>query len=205
MPLITSIKLQKNKKRANVYLDGKFGFSVDNFNLLKFGLKEGKEISEGEIVKIIKKTEGERIWERLLKFVSFRQRTEKEVVDWFERKKIPFVIGRRYLAKLKKLGFLDDKRFAYSFVEGRLSFKPKPKKILLLELVKRGVAKDTAEEVLNEFKFDEESQARNLLLKYKDRWRKFEPSVAKQKKARFLLSKGYSWELIKKIVFDEEI
>ncbi len=205
MPLITSIKLQKNKKRANIYLDGKFSFSVDNFNLLKFGLKEGREISDKEVVRIIKEGEGERIWERLLKFVSFRQRTEKEVIDWFERKKTPFIIGKKYLSKLKKLNLLDDTRFAHSFVEDRLSFNPKPKRVLLLELIKKGVSKDTAEEVLNDFEFDEESQIKNLLLKHQNRWKNLEPRAAKQKKARFLVGKGYSWELVRKIVFDGEV
>lgn len=205
MPLITSIKLQKNKKRANVYLDGKFGFSVDNFNLLKFGLKEGKEISEKEVAGIVEEVEGERIWEKLLKFVSFRQRTEKEVEDWFVRKKVPATLVKKYLKKLKKLGLLDDRRFACAFIEDRLSFNPKPKKVLLLELVKKGVPKSVAEEVLSEFEFDEEFQIKSLLMKHQSRWKNLDQAAAKQKKARFLANKGYSWELIKKIVFDERV
>lgn len=204
MPLITSIKLQKNKKRANVYIDGKFAFSIDNFNLLKFGLKEGKEISKERVLEVIRKAEGEKIWEKLLKFVSFRQRTEKEIKDWFKKKKLPDVFCERYLNKLKKLGLVDDKRFAYSFIQDRLSFRPKPKKVLSLELLKKGIPREIVEEVLESFDIDEESQAKKLLAKYKSRWKGLDANLARQKEARFLLGKGYSFEIVKRIVFDEE-
>lgn len=204
MPLITSIKLQRNKKRANVYIDGKFGFSVDSFNLLKFGLKEGERISEEKIIEIIKEAESEKVWEKLLKFVSFRQRTEKEVKDWFERRKLPVVFYKRYLKKLKKLNLVDDKRFAYSFVQDRLSFSPRPKKVLIFELLKKGVSREVAEEVLESFDIDEESQAKRFLAKQEGRWKGLDPVLVRQRKMRFLLSKGYSFEVVKKVIFDEK-
>ena len=203
MPLITSIKFQKNKKRANVYVDGKFSFSIDSFNLLKFGLKEGRKISEERILEVVKKAEGEKIWEKLLRFVSFRQRTEKEIRDWFKRKELPNILFERYLKKLKKLDLVDDKRFAYSFVQDRLSFNPKPKKVLIFELLKKGVSREIAEEVLESFDINEESQARELLAKYKSKWKGLNLTLAWQKKMRFLLGKGYSFEIVKRIVFDE--
>jgi len=39
MPVITSIKAQKNQKRVNIYLDGKFSFGLDLENFMKLQLK----------------------------------------------------------------------------------------------------------------------------------------------------------------------
>jgi len=57
MPVITQIKSQKNKKRVNVYLDGKYGFGIDLENFMKMGLKVEQELSEKEISEILKKAE----------------------------------------------------------------------------------------------------------------------------------------------------
>ncbi|MCL4387349.1 hypothetical protein M1307_03060, partial [Patescibacteria group bacterium] len=57
MPIITSIKPQRNGKRVNIYLDEEFGFGLDLGNFMKLGLKVEQKISEEDIEKIIKKAE----------------------------------------------------------------------------------------------------------------------------------------------------
>ncbi len=53
MSKISKIKLQKNKKRVNVYLDGKFAFGLVLDIFAKAGLKTGQELSEKEIENLI--------------------------------------------------------------------------------------------------------------------------------------------------------
>ena len=49
MVTITALKPQRNGKRVNVYLDGKFAFGIDLDNLVLSGLKIDKQFSEEEI------------------------------------------------------------------------------------------------------------------------------------------------------------
>jgi len=46
VPIVTSIKSQKNGKRANVYLDGKFAFGIDLDNLVLSKVKVLKDLIE---------------------------------------------------------------------------------------------------------------------------------------------------------------
>ena len=49
MGKITDIKLQKNKKRFNIFVDNKFRFALAAETLVKAGLKIGQEITEEDI------------------------------------------------------------------------------------------------------------------------------------------------------------
>src|SRR4030042_45018 len=81
MSVITSIKPQKNNKRVNIYLDGKFGFGIDLENFVKLGLKVEQSLEDEEIKKIIKKAEFQKTYDYLLKFAMLRPRSEKEIID----------------------------------------------------------------------------------------------------------------------------
>lgn len=85
MPTITSIKPQRSKKRANIYLDGKFGFGIDLENLAKLKLRMGTELTETKIEEIIKKANFQKTLDKLLKYATLRPRSEKEIGDWYRR------------------------------------------------------------------------------------------------------------------------
>src|SRR3972149_10018566 len=88
MPLITAIKPQKNNKRLNIYLDGKFGFGIDLENFVKLKLKVEQELEDKQIEEIVKKAEFQKTFEKILRFVTLRPRSEKEISNWLRRKKI---------------------------------------------------------------------------------------------------------------------
>jgi len=205
MPYVTAIKPQKNKKRVNIYLDGKFAFGIDLENLVKFKIKEGNFIEESEIEKIIGAAESQKIWDKLLRFSALRPRSEKEIEDWYKKKNVPESLRKKYLDKLKYLDLVDDFKFAKFWIEQRLSFKPKPVSILKQELRQKGVKQETIDEVLSDFKIDELKQAKNLLEKNQSRWKRLTPDQFKKKASGFLLRKGYNWEIVKEALslFDE--
>lgn len=204
MPHVTAVKLQKNKKRANVYLDGKFGFGIDLENLLKLKIKEGQYINESEIEKIVGISESQKIWDRLLRFVSTRPKSEKEVRDWFLRKKVTGSLADKYLRRLKRLDFIDDLKFALWWIEQRLSFRPKPKKIIEQELKVKGVKKEIIDKAFSSFQIDEYGQAKAVFEKNKLRWKNLPPDKFRIKASGFLLRRGYSWEVVKKVLSLEE-
>jgi regulatory protein len=79
MPQVSDIKPQKNKKRVNIYLDGKFAFGIDLDNLVKLDLKVEQELSDEEVADIIKKAEFQKTLDKLLRFATLRPRSEKEI------------------------------------------------------------------------------------------------------------------------------
>lgn len=200
MPVITSIKPQKNKKRVNIYLDGKFGFGLDLENFVKSSLKVGKDLSDEEIIKITKKGEYQKALDRLLLFTSLRPRSEKEVNDWMQRKKIGDDVKRALVEKVRKLDLLDDKKFAKWWVEQRLAFKNKSLKDLNYELLNKGIDKEIIKKILSEAGIDEERIALKLLEKKGYRWNGLRKLDRKRKISEFLARKGFRWSVIKKVV-----
>src|SRR3989304_3884862 len=108
MPVITSIKQQKNKNRVNVYLDDKYGFGIDLDNFVLLHLKVDQELTDQEVIEIVKKAEYQKTLDKLLRFAMVRPRSEKEVTDYFRRKKVHDSITDQLLEKLKHLELLDD-------------------------------------------------------------------------------------------------
>src|SRR3989344_7266083 len=100
MPIVTSLKPQRDKKRVNVYLDNEFAFGIDLDNLVKFGIKIEKEFSKEEIDRIIHEAEFHKTFAKLLNFATLRPRSKKEITYWFRRKKISKEIHSKLFEKL---------------------------------------------------------------------------------------------------------
>lgn len=200
MPIITSIKPQKKKNRVNIYLDDKFGFGIDLENFVKLGLKIEQELTDEEIEKIVKKAEFQKTLDKLLRFATLRPRSGKEISLWLKRKKVHESLHEELFNRLKHLDLIDDEKFAKWWVEQRQSFRPKPKRIMNYELRMKGIKKEIIEKVLGEEEIDEEKMARELLEKKMYKWQGLPAGEARQKMLQYLAGKGFSWEIVEKVV-----
>lgn len=200
MSTITAIKPQKKKERVNVYLDNKFGFGIDLENFVKLGLKQDQELTEEEVAEIVRKAEFQKVLDRLLRFATLRPRSEKEIKDYFRRKKVHESMHSKLFDRLNHLELIDDEKFAKWWVEQRLAFRPKPKRVIRGELMMKGVSKDIINKVLGEEDIDEEKMARELVKKKAYKWKNLEEFELKQKMSQYLVQKGFSWEIVKKVV-----
>jgi regulatory protein len=200
VPVITALKPQKNRKRVNVYLDGKFAFGIDLENLMKFGLKVEQELEEREIEEIIKKANFQKTYNKLVKFATLRPRSKKEIEDWLKRKKIHKSLHGKLFNRLNRLDLVDDKKFAQWWVEQRLNFRPRAKRILQYELRKKGIDKNMIEDVFSKIEVNEERIALKLLEKKKYKWKNLGEFEAKKKRSEFLARRGFSWQVIKRVI-----
>ena len=200
MPIITSIKPQKNQKRVNIYLDDKFGFGLDLENFVKLGLRAGQEISDGEIEEIIRKSEFQITLDKLLRYATLRPRSEVEFKNWLRKHKVHTTIHKRLFNRLKRLELLEDTKFAKWWVGQRLQFKFKSKRELEYELKNKGINRNTIEDVFSEVNIDEEKLAKALLEKKRYRWDKLPRLKARKKVSEFLGRKGFGWEIINRVI-----
>jgi len=200
MPVITSIKQQKNKNRVNVYLDDIFGFGIDLDNFALLNLRVNQEYSQEEIEKVIKKAEFQKTYDKLLRFAMVRPRSEKEVVDYFRRKKIHESMHEEMLKKLKHLDLLNDLAFAKWWIDQRIEFKSKSKRIIIQELRMKGISQNDIDDAFGETVIDEEKMARELLEKKMYKWKSLDPREARQKMSQYLAGKGFGWDVIQKVV-----
>lgn len=200
MPIITSIKAQKNQKRVNINLDGSFGFGLDLESFMKLQLKVNQELTQDEINEIIKKGELQKCFDKALRFVMTRPRSLKEVKDYFKRKEIDNSLHQNILERLEKLELLDDQKFAKWWVEQRLEFKHKSKKDITFELRQKGIDINIIKNVLDDSEMDELKIAKELVVKKEYKWKRYDEDTRKQKITQYLAGKGFSWDVISNIV-----
>lgn len=199
MPTITAIKQQKNKNRVNVYLDDRFGFGIDLDNFVLLRLKVNQELTEAEIEKVVKKAEFQKTLDKLLRFATLRPRSEKEIGDYFRRKKVHESLHEELFDRLIRLELVNDEKFAVWWVDQRQAFRPKPKRIMIQELRIKGIAKEIIDKILGETKVDEEKMARELIEKKAYKWKDLPARLARQKMSQYLAGKGFGWDVIEKV------
>ena len=204
MPIITSIKPQKNKKRVNVYLDNKFGFGLDLETFVKLDLKVEQELTDEQVGKIVKEAEFQKVYDKLLRFSTLRPRSEKELKGWLKKYKVHLSLHNDLFNRLKHLDLLNDNKFAQWWVEQRMEFSPRGKRALIAELRQKGINRDLIIQLVNESISQgyEEKTARKLLQKKKYKWERLQKLEAKKKMSEFLARKGFGWEVIKNAIDD---
>ncbi|MDO8340387.1 MAG: RecX family transcriptional regulator [Candidatus Woesebacteria bacterium] len=200
MPIITAFKPQRNNKRVNIYIDGEFSFGLDLENFVKLGLKLNQELTNIEIEEIVKKAEFQKTFDKLLRFVIVRPRSEKEIKDYLKRKKVHESLNEELFNRLNRLELINDTKFSKWWVDQRLAFKNKSKKDLKFELRAKGIKNEIIENTLEENEIDEVKIAKKLIEKKEYKWDKYEEKIKKQKIIQYLSGKGFGWDVISKIV-----
>src|SRR3989344_8302628 len=87
MSQITAIEPQKKRQdRFNIFLDGHFGFALEQTIILKNNLKPGLNLDEFQIQSLIKEDQSGKLLDLALKFLSSRPHSEKEIKDYLAKK-----------------------------------------------------------------------------------------------------------------------
>ena len=198
---ITKIEVQKKRKdRYNIFIDDVFRFGVDENTLIKLDLRKGIEITEQEIEKIENEEVNAKAFNAAASFLKTRERSKKEIRDKLKTKEFTLTQIEKVLEKLERLNIVNDKRFAEMFVRDRMKLKPKGKKVLEIELKQKGIENTIIEEVLGEL-IDSDSEKELLervLEKAIKKYGDLGDKENKQKIIQYLISKGFSWDLIEK-------
>ena len=191
MAIISEISKQKKKGRVNIFLDGTFYCGLDLFTLTKYGLKEGLDIDEEKLDELQLESEGGVAFDKCMKYISIRMRTEKEIKDYLTKKGYLSSTIDATINKLAEYGYINDELFAktyVSFVKNRLGINR-----IRQELAKYGVNNNIIEDAL--YELDQTLDAFNIAKKY---LRTHDNDTMKLKK--YLYSKGFSYDAITCVV-----
>lgn len=211
MPQISEITKQKKRERFNIFLDGRFAFSVSNYSLLENKLLVGTILDEEKINNILAKEQIGTITDLAVRFLSIRPRSEKEVIDYLVKKiaikneikfneaqKSPLV--NRVINKLKRYKYINDKDFAIWLLNSRLkSASPRSLRIIKAELKIKGISPEIVE-IVSQKTPNESEQAKKALSKKIKRWEKLDALEFKKKAYSYLLSRGFDFDSTKDAV-----
>lgn len=202
MSKITKIEIQKrNKERVNLFLDGEYAFSLSAELVYKEGLKTNENVDGIKLKALAEKDTIIRCKDSALRIIERSYKTEKEVRDKLKLKGYDENSINQSIKFLKEYNFLNDDNYTKMFIKDKLNTQGSNK--IKYGLIKKGVSKEIIEkELSNVDKEDEKTIALNLAKKKIITIRKSESDnfKASGKLYRFLMSKGYSYDVVKDVV-----
>jgi regulatory protein len=197
---ITSIRAGKNPRvqRANVFLDGKFAFSLDNEVILKENLKVGQELSQAEF-DILTRADGfQRCLNAAFQFLSYRPRSEAETRARLAKRGFEPVEIEGVISQLKRLSLLDDVAFTEFWMENRNSFRPRSQRMLKQELRRKGIDSEVIKETVEDI--DETDNAYRAALTRARTLPVADYQVFRQRLGGYLQRRGFNYGVINKVV-----
>jgi regulatory protein len=214
MPTITSVEKQKkNPRRFNVFLNGEFGFGADEDTIVNFRLLKGKIIEPQDLEKILFETEIGKVMDKMYRLFGLRQRSEKEVRDYFRIKNVQAKIRDNepisdtiielVIERLKQKGLLNDKEFARSWLEARRKSQKKGLQIIKSELFQKGIDREIIAELFEEVSLGQDTEgsiAKQSLEKKARIWKNLDPNEFRKKATEFLVRRGFSYSIAKETV-----
>ena len=191
---VTALKAHpRNKSQVKVYLDGTFAFNLAR--IIAARLRVGQELDETDIARLQKADAEEQAYEKALKFLAARPRSEAEVRRRLRENKVEPAAIEAAVERLRGAGLVDDKAFASYWAENRAAFRPKSKRALLVELKRKGVqdaealgqALEGADDHETAYRLASKRAKRMQALSYADFYRKL---------GGFLARRGFDFEVI---------
>ncbi len=141
-----------------------------------------------------------------IRFVSYRPRSEKEFRDFLGKKLVKWkvsgsVLLDRVIGRLTEIGYVDDQKFTEWWVGQRTAFRPKGKRLIQMELAKKGVPRSIiASAVTAEDSGSLEEAAAALVAKKMAVWAKLPTIEAKMKVYGYLGRRGFDGETIARVI-----
>jgi len=206
MAYITKIVVQReNPERFNIFVNrnGKeeFAFSVDQDILIKYQLRKGTEIDEFGIEQILHDDDVKKAYNLALYFLSYRMRSEKEVINHLRKKVVSEPIIREVLHKLRHHNYVNDKEFANTYVLTQIKTTVKGPGVILKELYDKGIVAELAAEALKQYTFEKQVEAAlRLYEKAKKQSKKYSAQQWQQYIVQMLRQKGFSPDIIQEVI-----
>ena len=196
MPEITAITPQKkDKSRCNIETDGKFCCGMKLDTVIQNGLKVGMSVDTAALSQMQLESEKLTALDKALKHISISMKTEKEIRQFLKQKGYLEDVAEYVLSKMKEYGFVDDRAYAASYVEG--ASKRKGSRLIQMELRQKGIDAEAVDEALSALE-DETKSARRCLEKYM-RGKPMDETTLK-KAYRNLLSKGFDYDTCRQAI-----
>jgi regulatory protein len=197
---ITAISAGSNPRiqRSNIYLDGKFAFSLDNEVLMKEHLRVGSELARPDILKLTMADHFQRCLNAAYQFLAYRPRSEAEIRQRLQRRGFEIEDIERSISELKRQDLVNDATFAEFWRDNRTSFRPRGQRMVRQELRQKGVETAVINETVEDMDDRENAykaamaKARGLPLT--------DYTVFRQRLGSYLQRRGFNYGVINNIV-----
>lgn len=194
---ITAIRQQaKRHDRYSFYIDDSYAFSLSETALLESKLASGQELTQQQVEEYKRLSSDDKLYNQVLRYVAMRPRSRWEIASYLERKQAPPPFQETTLNKLSEIGLVDDRKLAHALVGDRRLLRPTSRRKMILELRKKRIADEIAEQAVGQ-DLDQERTALLAVIEKKRRQAKYQDDDVLM---RYLAGQGFSYGDIKEVL-----
>ena len=199
---ITAIEKRK-KCLCAIFIDGEYAMDIDQNTAFEYALAPGKRITDEELYEIKNESDLHRAKEKSLWLLSFNDYSraglrQKLLKDYGEQ------AIESTLDRLEELSLIDDERFAKAYAKELFEIKKLSARAVKYKLVEKGIDRELAQAVTDDYAPDEKQQISGLLnTKY---FRSMFDEKGRRHTVSSLQRMGYGYSVIRSAFdeFDEE-
>ncbi len=199
--MITTETLKKNSGLdSTAYFSNGDELTLSVEELCAFHIREGRKYSQEEYEQLILKIMCQRAKSKIMPYVVFTKRTEKQIYDKITENGFSVDVAEVLTEELKEKEYIDDREYSRSYIKKSIA-KGLSKQKIIWDLKNKGVSQIIAEEILQEISPDELALAENALNK------KLRTGGKKDynKLYAFLMRKGFTGEIARKVLQESGI
>lgn len=200
---ITDYKIQKNnEEKMNVYVDGEYKFSMSVDSFLSEGLYKGLEITEEQIEEIKVRDGSKLAYIQIISTLNYGMKTEKEMIDKLKEKGYEEDAIQKAIMKAKDYNLINDDYYIELYIKTKAIPAKWGEQKIISNLYKKGININDIKLKISEM-YDEEDKydnAYSLAIKKLKTIKEADINKKKQKLNQFLLGKGYSYEIVSKVI-----
>ena len=197
--MIVKAVVPVDKRKCKVFLEGDFAFVLYKSEAARFHIEEGNDLPAKTYEMIEEEILLKRARDRALYLLQSQGRTQAEMIKKLKDDGYSQSVTERVLSFLQEYHFIDDNAYTENYIH--VNKGTKSKRQITYELQQKGVDRDQIRQMLEENPVDEEETVR-ALLKKKTGGRIPEDKKEIQKLAAFLGRKGFSFEVISRVLRD---
>ncbi len=171
----------------------------------KHHLVDGMELPESQWEDILQLNHKKEALDYCYLLLSYRSRSEKEMMQKLERKKYTRQIIHSVIKELKENRLIDDSTFAKNLAESKLKHKNWGRAKIERDLIAHGVSPESAKILLCELAEEEnkefvseDERAYQALLKRKSQLSSVEPHTRYRRLFEYLLRRGFTYDTVEK-------
>ena len=186
--------IKSYEKKANglykVYIDDD-NYLISEEVIIKYKLLYKKEISLEELENILNETNYYDIYNKCIKYISYRIRSKYEIRNYLNKFKLDYSTIENIINKLEENNLINDEVFVKAFINDKINFTTSGPYKIKLELLKHNIDKYLIDKYLDnidkELIYNKISKIVEKNLKNK----KYPKSVLKNKIYKSLINNGY--------------
>lgn len=136
------------------------------------------------------------------RLLGYRARSVREMESRLEKRGYGRATIKKVIDRLKSLDYLNDLKFARSWIDERMKLKPRGRALLRYELMSKGIDKGIIDSVVSEFirPEDEYRMAKGLAEQRLRHKAKEDISKLKKRVHDYLVSHGFSYDVVDQVM-----